>query len=188
MSRNSSSQTKNTVYVALFAAMIAAMGLLPPITVGIIPVPITLQTLGVMLAGALLGPWRGAMSSLVVVVLAIAGLPLLSGGRGGWECCSAPPVAISSAGYSVHWLLACSSSTGFFAGLEMQRDCLQDLLPSSSAESVLSTCVASLGPRRLRVLILAPRSLDQPLSSPETCSRLLLRRLSLSPFTAVTAG
>ena len=53
MSRNpSSSQTKNTVYIAVFAAMIAAMGLLPPITLGIIPVPITLQTLGVMLAGA----------------------------------------------------------------------------------------------------------------------------------------
>ena len=79
----STSQTRNTVYVAVFAAMIAAMGLLPPITLGIIPVPITLQTLGVMLAGALLGPWRGALASSVVVILSLAGLPLLAGGRGG---------------------------------------------------------------------------------------------------------
>ncbi|KUM31719.1 BioY family transporter [Arthrobacter sp. EpRS66] len=100
MSRNpSSSQTKNTVYIAVFAAMIAAMGLLPPITLGIIPVPITLQTLGVMLAGALLGPWRGAMSSLVVVVLAIAGLPLLSGGRGGLGVLLGP-----TGGYLVGWV------------------------------------------------------------------------------------
>ncbi len=72
------SQTRNTVYVAVFAAMIAAMGLVPPITLGVIPVPITLQTLGVMLAGAMLGPWRGSLASLVVIVLSVAGLPLLA--------------------------------------------------------------------------------------------------------------
>ncbi|WP_159609294.1 biotin transporter BioY [Glutamicibacter sp. JC586] len=96
----STSQTKNTVYIAIFAAMIAAMGLLPPITLGIIPVPITLQTLGVMLAGALLGPWRGAMASLVVVVLALAGLPLLAGGRGGLGVLLGP-----TGGYLVGWIL-----------------------------------------------------------------------------------
>lgn len=96
---DSTSQTRNTVYVAVFAAMIAAMGLLPPITLGIIPVPITLQTLGVMLAGALLGPWRGALASLVVVVLALAGLPLLSGGRGGLSVLFGP-----TGGYLVGWI------------------------------------------------------------------------------------
>lgn len=95
----SSSQTRNTVYVAVFAAMIAAMGLLPPITLGIIPVPITLQTLGVMLAGALLGPWRGALASLVVVVLALAGLPLLAGGRGGLGVLFGP-----TGGYLIGWI------------------------------------------------------------------------------------
>ncbi|MFJ2620752.1 biotin transporter BioY [Glutamicibacter sp. NPDC087344] len=94
-----SSQTRNTVYVAVFAALIAAMGLVPPITLGFIPVPITLQTLGVMLAGALLGPWRGALASLVVVVLALAGLPLLSGGRGGLAVLFGP-----SGGYLIGWV------------------------------------------------------------------------------------
>ena len=93
------SQTRNTVYVAVFAAMIAAMGLVPPITLGVIPVPITLQTLGVMLAGAMLGPWRGALASLIVVVLSVAGLPLLAGGRGGLGVLLGP-----TGGYLVGWL------------------------------------------------------------------------------------
>ncbi|GGL76746.1 biotin transporter BioY [Glutamicibacter protophormiae] len=92
------SQTRNTVYVAVFAAMIAAMGLVPPITLGVIPVPITLQTLGVMLAGAMLGPWRGALASLIVVVLSVAGLPLLAGGRGGLGVLLGP-----TGGYLVGW-------------------------------------------------------------------------------------
>lgn len=92
------SQTRNTVYVAVFAAMIAAMGLVPPIILGVIPVPITLQTLGVMLAGAMLGPWRGALASLIVVVLSVAGLPLLAGGRGGLGVLLGP-----TGGYLVGW-------------------------------------------------------------------------------------
>ena len=58
--------TSDLVLVALFAAITAAMGLMPPVSVGFLPVPITLQTLGVMLAGLMLGPVRGglAMASL----------------------------------------------------------------------------------------------------------------------------
>lgn len=98
-STGTSSQTRNTVYVAVFAAMIAVMGMIPPITLGFIPVPITLQTLGVMLAGALLGPVRGALASLVVVVLSLAGLPLLSGGRGGLSVLFGP-----TGGYLLGWI------------------------------------------------------------------------------------
>lgn len=94
------SQTKNTVYIAVFAALIAALGLVPPITLGIIPVPITMQTFGVMLAGALLGPWRGAMASLVIVVLSLAGLPLLAGGRGGLGVLFGP-----TGGYLLGWVI-----------------------------------------------------------------------------------
>ncbi|GAA2946649.1 biotin transporter BioY [Glutamicibacter bergerei] len=99
MATATSSQTRNTVYVAIFAAMIAAMGLVPPIVIGIVPVPITLQTLGVMLAGALLGPVRGMLSSLIVVVLALAGLPLLAGGRGGLAVLLGP-----TGGYLLGWI------------------------------------------------------------------------------------
>lgn len=75
--------TRDVVLVALFAAIIVALGLVPPITLGFVPVPITLQTLGVMLAGAMLGPVRGALACLLVVFLTVVGLPVLAGGRGG---------------------------------------------------------------------------------------------------------
>lgn len=91
--------TRNTVLIAVFAALIAAMGLVPPITIGIIPVPITLQTLGVMLAGAMLGPVRGMLSAVIVVVLALLGLPILSGGRGGLGVLVGP-----TGGYLVGWI------------------------------------------------------------------------------------
>ena len=98
---DSSQTTQNTVLVAVFAALIAALGLVPPITVGLIPVPITLQTLGVMLAGALLGPVRGMLSVVVLHALVLAGLPLLAGGRGGLGVFLGP-----TGGYLIGWIPA----------------------------------------------------------------------------------
>ena len=50
-------KTRDLAYIALFAAITAGLGLIPAVAVG--PVPITAQTLGVMLAGAILGARRG---------------------------------------------------------------------------------------------------------------------------------
>ena len=61
--------TRDIVLVALFAAIIVVLGMLPPITLGFIPVPITAQSLGVMLAGCILGAKRGAAAVLLVVLL-----------------------------------------------------------------------------------------------------------------------
>ncbi len=75
--------TRTLVYIALFAALVAALGLIPPIPLPFLPVPITAQTLGVMLAGSLLGARRGGAALLLFLLLVAAGLPILSGGRGG---------------------------------------------------------------------------------------------------------
>ncbi len=85
--------------VAVFAALIVVLGLPGsfPVFGG---VPITAQTLGVMLAGAVLGPGLGALSVTVVLVLTAAGLPLLAGGRGGIGVFFGP-----SAGYALGWIL-----------------------------------------------------------------------------------
>lgn len=85
--------------VAVFAALIVVLGLPGsfPVFGG---VPITAQTLGVMLAGAVLGPWFGALSVTVVLALTAAGLPLLAGGRGGIGVFLGP-----SAGYALGWIL-----------------------------------------------------------------------------------
>lgn len=85
--------------IAVFAALTAGMGLLGSFTVGGV-VPITLQTLGVMLAGAVLGPWRGAASMALLLLVAL-GLPLLAGGRGGIGVFVSP-----TAGYLIGWLIA----------------------------------------------------------------------------------
>ncbi|SEB84863.1 biotin transport system substrate-specific component [Paramicrobacterium humi] len=85
--------------IAVFAALIAVLGIPGAISVGG-AVPITLQTLGVMLAGAILGWWRGAASVIVLLVLAAAGLPLLSGGRGGIGVFFGP-----TAGYMLGWIV-----------------------------------------------------------------------------------
>jgi biotin transport system substrate-specific component len=76
-------KSSNTVLIALFAALIVVLSLIPPIPLPAIPVPITLQTLGAMLAGAMLGPVRGALACLLYLALAAIGLPVLPGGRGG---------------------------------------------------------------------------------------------------------
>ncbi|GAA1481727.1 BioY family transporter [Gordonia sinesedis] len=86
---------------AVFAALIAALGLPGTITIGSSGVPITLQTLGVMLAGSILGPKKGTLAVVIFMVLAIAGLPILSGGRNGLTALSSP-----TAGYFVGFLPA----------------------------------------------------------------------------------
>ena len=53
-----------------------------------------------MLAGAILGARKGALSVLLLLALVAAGLPLLSGGRGGIAVFVGP-----SAGYLVGWVL-----------------------------------------------------------------------------------
>ena len=47
------------------------------------PVPLTGQTFGVMLVGALLGPKKGALAAFFYLVQAAAGFPVLAGGKAG---------------------------------------------------------------------------------------------------------
>lgn len=87
---------RDLALVASFAALIAVLGLPGAVTPFGNAVPITLQTLGVMLAGSVLGARRGALAVLTFLALTAAGLPLLAGGRGGLAVFAGP-----SAGYLV---------------------------------------------------------------------------------------
>jgi biotin transport system substrate-specific component len=86
--------------IAIFAAILAVLGSPGAIPVFGSAVPITAQTLGVMLAGAVLGARRGAAAVVVFLALVLVGLPLLSGGRGGAGVFVGP-----SAGYLFGWIL-----------------------------------------------------------------------------------
>jgi len=91
--------TRSLSYIALFAAVIAVFGLIPKIDLPF-GVPITLQSLGIMLVGCLLGPKRAFYTVGLFLVAVALGLPLLSGGRGGVAVFVAP-----SAGFLLGWLI-----------------------------------------------------------------------------------
>jgi len=74
---------RDLALIAVFAGITAALGLIPPIYLPISPAPITAQSLGPMLAGAILGGRRGGASLVLFMAMVALGLPLLSGGRGG---------------------------------------------------------------------------------------------------------
>ena len=93
------STARELAQIAIFAALIAALGLPGTITVGSTGVPLTLQTLGIMLTGGILGARKGFLAVAVFLALATAGLPLLAGGRGGIAIWTGP-----SAGYLVGFL------------------------------------------------------------------------------------
>ncbi len=72
-------QTRDIVYIGIFAAIIAVCSWISiPFTV-----PFTLQTFAVFLTVLLLGGRRGSISVLVYILLGAIGLPVFSGFKGG---------------------------------------------------------------------------------------------------------
>ncbi|WP_225754229.1 biotin transporter BioY [Actinotalea sp. Marseille-Q4924] len=95
--------------VATGAAFVAVCAL-GSITVPNLAVPITLQTFGVMLVGAVLGARRGALAVLLYLAVGLAGLPVFAQGTGGLGVLGKPslgyllafPLAAALAGFLVH--------------------------------------------------------------------------------------
>lgn len=116
--------------IALFAALIAVLGLVPkfdlPLAAG---VPITVQTLGVMLAGLLLGPRNGALSVLLFLFVVALGAPVLSGGRGGLGVFFGPTV-----GFLIGWVFG-----ALVVGLVYRQ--LVRLMPASRFMAAFFSCL-----------------------------------------------
>lgn len=101
---------RNLSHIALFAALIAVLGFVPQIMLPF-GVPITAQSLGIMLCGTVLGAKRGALAVLLFLLLVAIGLPLLSGGRGGLGVFASPTM-----GFLIGFPVA-----AFVAGLVTER-------------------------------------------------------------------
>lgn len=71
--------TRRIIGVAAFA-IATALGAQVVVPLPFTPVPMTLQTLFVLLSGALLGPRLGAASQVAYLAMGIAGLPVFFGG------------------------------------------------------------------------------------------------------------
>ncbi|MFD2673914.1 biotin transporter BioY [Gulosibacter bifidus] len=77
-------------HATLIAAGAALVALLAQVEIPLQPVPITGQTLGVMLVGASLGAWRGAAAMLTYLLAGLAGLPVFAGFTGGPQSIAEP--------------------------------------------------------------------------------------------------
>ncbi|CAG7608598.1 biotin transporter BioY [Leucobacter soli] len=96
--------------IALFAALIAACSLIS-IPLGFVPVPITLQTFAVLLAGAALGATRGFLAVLLYLAIGFIGLPVFAGGSAGLAV-----LALPSAGFLLSFPFA-----AWLAGFAVSR-------------------------------------------------------------------
>ena len=99
---------KTLALCALFTALVAVCS---QITIPLPLIPINLALFAVYLAGALLGPWRGALSLLVYLLLAAVGVPVMAGFRGGLG-----NLVGNTGGYVVGYIFA-----AFLTGLLVQK-------------------------------------------------------------------
>ena len=124
---------RSLTHIALFAALIAVLGLVPKIDLAG-GVPITAQSLGIMLCGTVLGAKRGALAVLLFLLLVALGLPLLSGGRGGLGVFAGPSV-----GYLIGFPVA-----AFVAGWVMERTTLSPGLAAGAGAVIGGVGVLSV--------------------------------------------
>jgi len=101
--------------IAVFAALVAGAALVPGLAVNGFGVPITFQTLAVMLTGLVLGPGRGFAAVGLYVLLGLAGLPIFSQGRSGLGILAGP-----SAGYIIAFPIA-AGVVGWLATIVIRR-------------------------------------------------------------------
>lgn len=95
-----SGRARDLVLVLGFGTLVAAFARIA-VPLPFTPVPVTGQTLGVLLAGVLLGGRRGALAMLVYLAEGLAGLPVFAGGTSAWSPSGAgvPVILGPSAGY-----------------------------------------------------------------------------------------
>lgn len=84
---------RRLVRIALFAAVLC---LIAPVRVDIGPVPITLQTLFIALAGAILGCADGTICLAIYLLMGLCGLPSLPDGRAAFQLLQGRPAAFCS--------------------------------------------------------------------------------------------
>jgi biotin transport system substrate-specific component len=92
--------------LVLVAAGAAFTALLAQVTIPLWPVPITGQTLAVLLVGATLGMARGASSLALYAVLGLVGLPVFAPQDGGGHLTGLAALTAPSFGYIVGFVFA----------------------------------------------------------------------------------
>jgi len=123
---------------SLFVALTARVTLWLPFT----PVPITGQTFGVLLVGALLGPWRGGLALVAYLVEGLLGLPVFAGGTSAWSPSplGVPVIIGPTAGYIFGFVPA-----AFLVGLSAGRGWDRSFWPAALAMAVGEAAIYAFG-------------------------------------------
>lgn len=127
---------REVTLIAGFALLTAALAQVR-IPLGFTPVPVTGQTLAVLLAGATLGAWRGASSQLLYWLLGMVGLPFYSNGTGGWSVATGPTM-----GYLVGFIVA-AAVVGRLAEYHHDRHVLTSVAAMTVGSMIIYVCGAT---------------------------------------------
>jgi biotin transport system substrate-specific component len=132
------------------------------------PVPLTGQTFGVLLTGALLGGWRGFGAMLIYLAEGLAGLPVFAGvpavhtggyllafplaalvvgllAERGWDRTPARALAAMAAGSMVIYALGAGWLSLFFGPLEAIKKGILPFLPGDALKAALAASLLPLG-------------------------------------------
>ncbi|MDQ1582004.1 MAG: biotin transport system substrate-specific component [Microbacteriaceae bacterium] len=118
----------DAVLVVAGAALTAALA---QVAVPLWPVPITGQTLAVLLVGGSLGALRGTLSMVLYAVLGIVGLPVFSDASHGWGVVAGP-----TGGYIIGFIVA-AGLTGWLAQRSWDRRFLAGMLSFLAGSAVV---------------------------------------------------
>ena len=127
---------RDVLLVVGFALLTAAAAQIE-IQLGFTPVPLTGQTFAVLLAGAVLGMRRGALSQLVYWMAGLTGLPFYSGGAGGWKSGTG-----ATLGYLVGFIVA-AGAIGYLAEKKQDRNFATSLPAMLLGSTLIYTCGAA---------------------------------------------
>lgn len=111
----------NTVLV-MGASILVALSAQIAIPLPFTPVPVTAQTLAVLLIGAVLGSARGALAILTYLAEGAVGLPVFAGGKAGLAWLAGP-----TGGYLIGFVLA-AFVTGYLAERKWDRNIFTSFL------------------------------------------------------------
>lgn len=150
-SERSKANTRAVAAIVGFALVTALLAQFE-IALGFTPVPITGQTLGVLLAGGALGLRAGAASQLLYWLLGMIGLPFYAGGDGGWQAATG-----ATMGYFVGFIAA-AALVGYLA----QRGETRNLVTSMSAMALGSFVIYAIGASWLAYRLNIPLASGDP--------------------------
>ena len=75
-------KTKDMTITAVMAALLCVAG---PLSISIGPIPLSLASFAVYLAGAVLGAKKGTLAVAIYLLLGLVGVPVFSGFQGGFQ-------------------------------------------------------------------------------------------------------